>query len=169
MCHAALRPRNTRVAQTCRGGGRQRRLRPRTGHPAGRALEEAACQSGHVSSSGQRRVRSAQVPRTHPGQPGPRWAPPAKRLPLSLPLTAARGTSSLGQQGCRSQWPGAGGGIWPLRVILFLFSGPCLKSRPISSKPQVVFKLLPPGERKQNAPRGQEPCLEQHRTCSHKE
>lgn len=56
----------------------------------------------------------------------------------------------------RSQWPGIGGGIWPLSVILFLFRGPCSKSGPISSKPQVTFNFMPPGE---NPPRAEEPCL----------
>ena len=47
----------------------------------------------------------------------------------------------------------------------FFFNGLYSKSRPISSKPQVVFNLMTPGERKRNPPRPEQPRGgEQHRT-----
>lgn len=86
-----------------------------------------------------------------PGRALPSHGSPRHLSPCASPSRPAVWVCFRG-----SQWPGAGGGIWPLSVTLFLLRGPCSKSGPISSKPQVVFNLMPPGE---NPPRAEEPCL----------
>ena len=105
-----------------------------------------------------------------PGNRGPGWNPLAKRFRLSMAQVSSSLMPARAERQCRcfprSQWPGAGVGVWPLKSLsfYFFFSGLYSKSRPISSKPQVLFNLMAPGERKRNPPRPEKPRRgEQHR------
>lgn len=127
MCHAALWPRNTRVAWTWSGMdmlGQGAATVPAAEavrrSPTGSAPEEGACLCCHVTGLW---PEERYIVCLNPlGNSGPRWDPLAKcfRLPT------ARHTSPPSHQpeqnraavwDClyRGQWPGAGGGIWPLR------------------------------------------------------